>query len=429
MQDKKITLDDISRGIDKGLDTADGQRAATLARLQSVRQAKATGLRKEQARLTLKYGADHPRVQALAARAESNQGLMRDLAIETTRAQTEIPRVDEVTWILHGYVRDRGGNGLPKLTVALYDSGERTANYVRELGYACTNDKGYFKLAAHNLKDPAAPVFPHVLNGQGTTLHIAAAALTPQAGQLDYREIIIGDESGQCPPPPPAANVQWLVRGHVADATEAALAGVTVSLSDKEQTFAARLGKTQTNPDGNFGLTYRADDFRDLIAQQPDLFLQVSGGVLSQPYPHPTALRFTPGHTDTVRITVKPKSDELKPWIVRGQVSDNAGAALPALTVRIADQANKYADRLGKTKTGAKGKFEFTYKAGDFADLIKQPVDLFLQVLDVHQRVLYTHSQALRFTAGKTETIPIVIGAKKPAAATKKTQAAKRRTK
>ena len=310
VQDKKITLDDISRGIDKGLNTADGNRAATLERLQTVRNAKAASLRKEQARLTLKYGADHPRVQALAGRAALNQGLISDLAFETTRAKTEIPVVDEVTWVLHGYVRDRGGNGLPKLTIALYDHSERTANWLKDLGYACTNDKGYFKLEAHNLKDHAsAPVFLRVLNSGGATIYIDPHPLTPKGGQVDYRQIVIGGEAMDCQPPPP---------------------------------------------------------------------------------PTPSTAQ----------------------WIVRGNVADGAGSPLPLLTVTIADKGGKFADRLGKTQTGIKGEFGFAYPADAFADLIKQPVDLFLQVLDSNLRPIYTHSQALHFEPGKIATIPIVIDKK-----------------
>lgn len=411
-QKKTITVDDVSRGLDKGLNTADQERAATIERLQSVRSAKATSLQREQTRLTIKYGADHPRVQALAGRAALNQGLVSNLAAETTRAKTEIPIADENTWVFHGYVRDQSGRGLPKLTVAPYDKSDRSGNWVKDLGYVCTNTQGYFKLAVANLKDgAAATVFPRVLNSQGATLYCGSQPLTVQAGQVEYREIIISGDPVDCapPPPPPPTTAEWIVRGQVIDATGAVLPGVTVSLADRDQVFAARLGKTQTDLAGRFNLAYRASDFTDLIAKKPDLFLQVSDGALKPPFTHPTALHFEPGHTDNVIVTVKIQTAELKPWTVRGQVNDAAGAVVAGVTVSISDKDRKFADRLGKTQTGAKGDFEFTYKAEAFADLIKQPVDLFLQVLDPNQRPLFSHPQALRFESGKTETISIVI--------------------
>lgn len=411
---RKITVDDVSRGIDKGFDTGDEHRAASLESLQPVRKAKGASLWREHERLAIKYGPEHPRVQELAGRAALNQGFLSDLVIETTRAKTKIPVLDEATWILHGYVWDHNRNGFPKLTVALYERGDHTSNWVKELGFACTNDIGYFKLEAHNLKDySSSPVFMRVLSREGQALYIATYPLTPQAGRLDYREVTIGGESIECTPPPaPTSNDEWIVRGHVADASEAALPGLVVSLSDKEQTFAARLGKTQTDPAGNFVLSYRAHDFNDLIAKKPDLFLSVSGGVLKQSYKHPTALRFKPGSAENVLITIKTESEGTPPWTVRGTVSDNTGAVLPGLTVSISDRERKLAERLGKTQTGANGKFEFIYQAKDFADLIEKPVELLLHVTDANNNSLYLHPTALTFAPGKTENIPIVIARK-----------------
>lgn len=410
-QDRSIKVDDISRGFDKGLNTADEQRAAALERLQLVRNAKAAGLQREQKRLTAKYGPNHPRVVAVTAQLEINRGLARDLALETERSKTELPAVDNQTWVVHGYVRDQNRKGLPRLTIALYDGAGTGANWVKDLGYACTDDRGYFKLEVRNLKDRAGtPVFLRVLNGQGATLYMDPKALTPTAGRLDYREIIISGEAVVCPPPsPPPSTSQWTVRGKVVDSSGAVLADLTVGLSDKDGAFAARLGETKTDLTGIFTLTYRAADFRDLIEKNPDLFLRVSGGSLTQPYTDPTALHFAPGRTDSVVVTVKIQAVELKPWTVRGRVTDSTGAALPGLTVSISDREGKLADRFGKTQTGAKGDFELVYPAGAFADLIRQPVDLVVRVLDASGKVLYTHDQALRFTPGKVDTLTIVI--------------------
>jgi len=311
-QDKKITLDDVSRGIDKGLITIDQQRVSGLERLQTVRNAKATSLGREQARLAAKYGADHPRVLALTAKVELNRGLVNDLVIETVKAKTEIPIADEGTWVLHGFVRDLNRIGLPKLTIALFDGREHEANWVRELGYACTNSLGYFKLTARKV-DVERRVFLRVLNNQGQTIYCDSDPLTARGGQVDYREIITSGEARECSPPPPPASVtavQWTVLGHVIDATGLVLADLTVSLSDKDQAFAARLGKTQTDLGSNFTFVYSADAFKDLIAKNPDLFLTVSGGTLKQPFTHPTALHFGPGKTDKVTVTVPTESTD-----------------------------------------------------------------------------------------------------------------------
>src|SRR6185295_12966053 len=115
-QDKQITVDEIAQGIDRGISTADLQRGIALERLDTARQAKDTSLRREQARLTDKYGSDHPRVQHLANKVAINQALRVQVVAETVRAKTEIPIVDQNTWVLHGFVRDVAGQGAPNLT-------------------------------------------------------------------------------------------------------------------------------------------------------------------------------------------------------------------------------------------------------------------------------------------------------------------------
>lgn len=200
-QDRKIKLDDISRGIDSGLNTSDQQRVAALERLQTMRKAKATSLNREQQRIAIKYGAEHPRSKALAARVELNRGFINDLVIEAIKAKVEIPIVDQATWVLHGFVRDRNRTGLPDLTVALFDGREHQGAWLRDLGYACSDKQGYFKLTLRDFGGRDKPVFLRVLNSQGATLYYDSQPLTPKGGQVDYREIIIGGEARDCTPP------------------------------------------------------------------------------------------------------------------------------------------------------------------------------------------------------------------------------------
>src|SRR5690242_14990702 len=129
-QQRTITVDDISRGVDAGVETIDGQRADALDRLNQIRSVKASSMQREQARLAAKYGDNHPRVQALTNRIAINEGLIANLTAESARARTVLPTVDENRWVLHGYVRDEDQKGLSGLTVALYD---QSNEWVREL--------------------------------------------------------------------------------------------------------------------------------------------------------------------------------------------------------------------------------------------------------------------------------------------------------
>ena len=216
---KRIPFSTISQALEQGIAGADPARATNLENLRRVRTAKTKGMEGEQARLGQKLGAGAPRVLALTQCIQSNRGLVRDLAIEIDHARTEPPVADKDTWIVHGFVRDKEVTGIPNLTVAIYDE---KGTWIRRLGFACTDERGYFKLsfsragadtstfattAASTLSANATTTtrvpefFIHVLDKTGTHICIDKRPLTPQLGNVDYREIILGNGTGTCRPP------------------------------------------------------------------------------------------------------------------------------------------------------------------------------------------------------------------------------------
>lgn len=278
-QDRQITLDNIAAGIDKGLSTADTQRGAAFDRLADTRQAKDTSLRREHARLSDKYGATHPRVQAISNKLVINQELRIQVAAETVRAKIEIPIVDQDTWVLHGFVRNQAQQGVQNLTVALYDpNGSRLSN----LGQACTEANGYFKIIS---KDKniigASAAYVRVLSSGGTFLYADKNPLLPKLGRSDYKEIILSGETAVCvsPPEPPGSTSQptdtWVVSGRVTNSEGTGLSKLIVSIYDKDLIFDDRLGQTSTDQNGYYTLNYRTKDFRDLIERKPDIYLKV----------------------------------------------------------------------------------------------------------------------------------------------------------
>lgn len=60
-------------------------------------------------------------------------------------------------------------------------------------------------------------------------------------------------------------------------------------------------------------------------------------------------------------------------------------------------------DRLGITTTDENGGFNFTYQVADFSDLIESNPDLYVEVRDQDDRLLYSSSKTIRFEAGKEE--------------------------
>jgi hypothetical protein len=239
---------------------ADTGRVEGLEALRRLRTAKAAMLAREQARLTARYGANHPRVQALTQQITVNRLLVNHVGAEAGRARVAQVDADPKAWILHGRVLNRDLKGQPGLTVALYDS---RGAWVQALGFACTDSTGFFKLSATaaaapggstaqpsstgptaqpgggTLNQPPAsgpatgptsqpskggtanqpptapdaaaprptggaggPVYVHVLDSRSMTLWSDPRALNPTLGRVDYEEIILGDTKPQdCAPP------------------------------------------------------------------------------------------------------------------------------------------------------------------------------------------------------------------------------------
>lgn len=219
-EQKKISFDEIGKGLNQGLEHADPLRLEGLETLQRVRAVKDTSLAREQERLTKKYGARHPRVQAIAVKREANRELQQDVAVAVQRAQTPTVTPEPKAWTLHGYVRDAAFNGIQNLKVALYDENKR---WVEEFGHACTDANGYFRLtpstgaaqaeeapANEDVQEklsraaagkPARRFYIHVTNADDVTLHIDDDPVTPALGEVAYREIILGGDAAGCPPP------------------------------------------------------------------------------------------------------------------------------------------------------------------------------------------------------------------------------------
>lgn len=211
-EDNSIPLDEVSRVLESGVSGADPLRVQGLEQLHRVRNIKATSLVREQARLSEKLGADHPRVLELSQQIEANRVLTSNLSVEIQRSKTDIPKADENTWILHGHVLNSKLRGVPNLTVAVYDQRGR---WIELLGYACTDRDGHF-LFSYTASEARANeltniigaastqqnfVFVHVLDRRGFLLHADKRPISPHLGQVDYIRIILGEDASSCKPP------------------------------------------------------------------------------------------------------------------------------------------------------------------------------------------------------------------------------------
>jgi hypothetical protein len=271
------SLNQISQALQNNLPEVDRMRATALDDLQLLRTARAAGLRSEHERLSTKLGADHPRVAELESMRADNEQFINVLAVESERARVEVPEANAQTWVLHGFVRDQQLRGVASVTLALYDA---SGNWVQQLGYAGASANGYFRLEARSLANLKPPLFVHVLSNQAAHVHTDNVPLTPEVGSVLYHEVVISGAQTGTPPgesrnDPVAEPGAWIVRGRVTDKEGKGLSDLVVSVYDKDLFFDDRLGQARTDENGDYSLTYRVEDFRDLIERKPDIYVNV----------------------------------------------------------------------------------------------------------------------------------------------------------
>jgi len=197
----EISPDEVAKQIDQQLASLDPMRAGAIRGLYEVRIARTENFKREEVRLRIKYGDGDPRVTALGDKMRFNDELARDLQFEAVRSSIDVTVVGENSFVFQGFVRNCTGEPKPGLTVALYDS---QGGWIRAMGYACTDEDGYFRMQGSGFSDPAgaAPALATIRVFDKQTLLVTDAkplSITP--GKSEYRIIIVCDD-GTCPPPP-----------------------------------------------------------------------------------------------------------------------------------------------------------------------------------------------------------------------------------
>ena len=224
--------------------------------------------------------------------------------------------------MVHGGIANPEGTPLSGLTVSLY---EEDGNWIEKLGYACTDERGYFAIK-YKVKSQQAPEITDtqkliltVTDADGNILHQETEPLYLKTGQIDYRLIVITAKGEICPPPPPtpadSADLTpdaWVVHGKVVDQEKQPLSGLTVSLYDKDLIFDDVLGTTLTDADGNFKMIYRTEAFGDIFERKPDIYLKVLDKTGKTLYSSRKAVRSEAGREEKFDITIKNKADEIK---------------------------------------------------------------------------------------------------------------------
>lgn len=204
MIEYKISIEHIAEKVDSTMESIDGMRLKNLQNLKSVQQVKKKALEREKKRLSDKYGANHRRAKKLDAKMKLNEGLMKGIDMEIDRASIKYHPFDKLTWMVQGRVLNKNGKGIEGLTIALHDE---EGQWIRDLGYSCTDNFGYFALIYPSKKGKKSEIkedqelFLTVSDKKQRILHKESDPLFVKIGKRDSRLIVITDLEEICTPP------------------------------------------------------------------------------------------------------------------------------------------------------------------------------------------------------------------------------------
>lgn len=310
----KIPFNDLNREVDERLSGADKKRLEGLEGLNRLRRAKAGALKREKKRLDKKLGSRSPRLKKLDLKETFNQRFTQNLELEIQRAGTDVSDFDQNAWNLFGYVRDSHSNPLPNLTVALYDEKGR---WLREFGYGGTDKRGFFSIIYPQKgkvkKDisETKKLFVHVTDMSRNVLYKDPDPLFFGIGKVDFREICLSGDTVSSRSPEPGGEDEdlppdhWVVKGWVSDDAGNAMAGLTVSLYDKDLFFDDYLGTQVTDENGNFMFSYQREGFKDLLEKKPDIYLKVLDKKGKPLFTAKKAVKCGAGRTEVFNIKIE----------------------------------------------------------------------------------------------------------------------------
>jgi hypothetical protein len=275
MNRKRPEEQDRFNQLDSTFTTLDQQRGQGLEQLKAMQVMHNTALEQEQKRLSAKYGEDHPRVQTIASRLTYNQGLFRDLDGEIGRSQIPTPSVDANTWLAHGFVLDGKGVGIEGLTISFFDG---QSQWIRAIGYACTDSRGYFAISYKTEQPDDQPLFLNIADKNQRSLYRDPNPRVAKLGLIDYWQIVLSDSTADCPPPvsdpPPPQPIEGVVSGRVIAPNKRGIPKLTVTAFDAAM-GGTSIGSALTGNKGEFKIVYSRTILPDGRELGPDLYIKI----------------------------------------------------------------------------------------------------------------------------------------------------------
>jgi hypothetical protein len=172
--------------------------------LARVHQARLSRASRTLADLTAELGPNDPRVAAAKATVDATRSTIARVTLAGGQLMTPAVEVAADGWALHGRVVDSELQRAARFTVFLVDANKA---YLRQYGFAYTDDTGYFLINTHAAAPGAATtqgqLFIEVADTKANPVFLSATAFTPVLGAATYRTIVLpagGQPIGDPPP-------------------------------------------------------------------------------------------------------------------------------------------------------------------------------------------------------------------------------------
>ena len=210
--------------ISEGLAGADSSATQSLQSLLRVHQARLSRGSRTVAALTARFGANDPRVASAAASVAATNSTIARVSLVNNQASVPSVPVSADGWALHGRVIHARLQPAARFTVFLVDANK---TFLREYGFAYTDDTGYFLIdhSAGAVKtEPPPPgqttsarapqqLFIEIANEDANPVYLASGPFQPVTGAASYQTIVLPAGGKPIGDPPPEIRREALPDG------------------------------------------------------------------------------------------------------------------------------------------------------------------------------------------------------------------------